>query len=166
MTAIAGLAAKAVVKTAEGGSINAGIWAVFALLVPILGAIILAVIKQWGPWKSGENEGRAADFARLRQDIADLKLVNTNVTARLGTAESTIVWQTVRIGQQDFVIKLMTDELEIVSPGNPIARRVRTLLDQVVPAVAPPPPAMPGDNIDQDAIQAAMVRLHGDEATV
>jgi hypothetical protein len=147
------------IKTASGASINTGIWTLVAIMAPIAGGIILAIIKQWGPWKTGESVGRAADFARLRQDIADLKLVNTDVTTRMAAAESTIVWQTVRLGQQDFVIKMMTDELEVVSPGNLVARRVRTLLDQIVPAVSKPPDPAPATPEDGKAIAAAMARL-------
>lgn len=33
----------------------------------------MAVIKQWGPWKQGDSDARAADFARLRDEIAGLK---------------------------------------------------------------------------------------------
>lgn len=158
---LAAAAAQTAVKTASGGSINAGIWTLVGLIVVTIGTVSVAYIKQWGPWQKNASDDRNADFARLRQDIADLKLVNTNVTARLSVAETTIVWQTVRLGQQDFVIKLMTDELEVVSPGNPVARQVRALLDQVMPAVAPPPSPTPGDLTTQAAIDAAMVRLHG-----
>lgn len=65
--------ADAAVKTANGSSINMGIWGVFALLVPVVGSIILAVIRQWGPWKKGDSDARDADFARLRDEIATLK---------------------------------------------------------------------------------------------
>ncbi|MES3042656.1 hypothetical protein [Sphingomonas faeni] len=161
---LAGAAAQTAIKTAAGGSINTGIWTLVGLIVVALGGVITSIVKQWGPWQKNASDDRAADFARLRQDIADLKLVNTNVTARMSIAETTIVWQTVRLGQQDFVIKLMTDELEVVSPGNAVARQVRTLLDKVAPAVAAPPLATPTEANDAAAIAAAMERLHKAEA--
>lgn len=70
---IAGTVTHAAVKTAAGESINAGIWTLVALCVTTLGGIILAIIKQWGPWKKNESDGRAADFERLRDEIAVLK---------------------------------------------------------------------------------------------
>ena len=65
--------ATAAVKTASGASINTGIWTLVAIMAPIAGGIILAIIKQWGPWKKGESDARAADFKRLRDEIAELK---------------------------------------------------------------------------------------------
>lgn len=124
------------------------------------GAVVLAIIKQWGPWQRGASDGRDADFARLRNDITDLKEANVDVAARLTAAELTIAWQTVRLGQQDFVIKLMTDELEVVSPGNAVARQVRTLLDRVHAGVAVPPVNITPAADDREAIRTTMERLH------
>ncbi|NYD88740.1 hypothetical protein [Sphingomonas melonis] len=73
MTA-AGALAQAAVKTASGESINTGIWTLVALCVTTIGGIVLAIIKQWGPWKKNESDGRAADFERLRDEIAVLKV--------------------------------------------------------------------------------------------
>ncbi|MCW2763397.1 MAG: hypothetical protein JWR85_3598 [Marmoricola sp.] len=163
MTHIAATAADAAIRTTAGASINTGIWTLVGLIVVTIGTVSVAYIKQWGPWQRNASDERASDFARLRKDIDDLKLVNTNVTARLTVAETTIVWQTVRLGQQDFVIKLMTDELEVVSPGNAVARQVRALLDQVMPAVTLPPVPGAAGTTDREAISAAMERLHGVE---
>lgn len=62
-----------VVETVSGSSINTGIWTLVTLLVTTGGGILLAIIKQWGPWKQGDSEARAADFERLRAEIASLK---------------------------------------------------------------------------------------------
>jgi hypothetical protein len=61
--------ADAAVKTANGGSINAGIWTLVGVVVSTLGLVWLAYIKQWGPWRQAESNARDADFARLRSDI-------------------------------------------------------------------------------------------------
>jgi outer membrane murein-binding lipoprotein Lpp len=61
--------AQEVVKTTTGGSINAGIWTLVGVIVTTLGAIVLSIIKQWGPWKKSESEARDADFERLRREI-------------------------------------------------------------------------------------------------
>jgi hypothetical protein len=69
---LAGAAAQTVVKTASGGSISTGIWVLVSLggvAITALGAVIVAWINQWGPWKKGDTEARDADFARLRHDI-------------------------------------------------------------------------------------------------
>jgi len=61
------------VKTANGSSINGGIWTIVAILVTSLTAVWVAYIKNWGPWKNADSNGRAADFARLREEIDSLK---------------------------------------------------------------------------------------------
>lgn len=66
---IAAVEAAPVVETAAGGSIRTGIWALVALMVPAVGAILLAIVKEWGPWKKVDSEARAADFTRLREEI-------------------------------------------------------------------------------------------------
>jgi hypothetical protein len=71
---VAGSLAQAAVKTASGESINTGIWTLVAVIVPTIGGIIWAMIKHWGPWKKNESDGRAADFERLRDEIAVLKV--------------------------------------------------------------------------------------------
>jgi len=65
--------ATAAVKTTTGGSINAGIWTLVGVIVTTIGAVLLAVIKQWGPWRRDASLDRNADFERLRAEIADLK---------------------------------------------------------------------------------------------
>lgn len=65
--------ADAAVKTANGGSINAGIWTLVGVVVVALCGVATAIIKQVGPWKKGDSDARDADFARLRDEIATLK---------------------------------------------------------------------------------------------
>jgi uncharacterized protein YlxW (UPF0749 family) len=57
------------VRTAAGGSINAGIWTLVGVVVTTVGVVAVAYIKQWGPWKRIASEERADDFGRLRNDI-------------------------------------------------------------------------------------------------
>jgi hypothetical protein len=70
---LAGTAAQAVVKTATGSSINAGIWTLVGVIVTTIvttiGLVWVAYIKQLGPWKKVANDARDADFTRLRLDI-------------------------------------------------------------------------------------------------
>lgn len=63
---------KAVVRTAAGHSIEAGIWTLVGVVVTTVGVVLVAYIKQWGPWKKQESDERAADFTRLREEIVSL----------------------------------------------------------------------------------------------
>lgn len=81
---IAAVDAAPLVETAAGGSIRAGIWAMVALMVPAVGAILLAMVKEWGPWKKADSEARAADFTRLRDEILTL---NGRIEKLEGAAE-------------------------------------------------------------------------------
>src|SRR3546814_15633527 len=56
------------------------------------------------------------------------------IAARLTKAEATIAAQAVRLGQQEFVLKLVITELDRVDPGNAVAKQARVLLEQVQPA--------------------------------
>ena len=73
ITPVAVKTAEAVVQTASGQSIERGMWTLVVVVVTTVGAIWLAYIKQWGPWKQADSEARAADFERLRAEIASLK---------------------------------------------------------------------------------------------
>lgn len=70
---LAGTAVQAAVRTANGASISNGVWTLVGVVVTTVGLIATAIIKQWGPWKRDESDGRAADFERLRAEIASLK---------------------------------------------------------------------------------------------
>jgi hypothetical protein len=70
---LAGAAAQTAIKTASGGSINTGIWTLVGIAITAICGVWIAYIKQWGPWKQGDTDARAADFARLRAEIDGLK---------------------------------------------------------------------------------------------
>jgi hypothetical protein len=70
---LAGAAAQTAIKTASGGSINTGIWTLVGIAITAMCGVWIAYIKQWGPWKQGDTDARAADFARLRAEIDGLK---------------------------------------------------------------------------------------------
>ena len=70
---VAGSLAQAAVKTASGESISNGVWTLVGVVVVALCGVATAIVKQWGPWKKNESDGRAADFERLRDEIAVLK---------------------------------------------------------------------------------------------
>src|SRR3546814_2268131 len=46
------------------------------------------------------------------------------IAARLTKAEATIAAQAVRLGQQEFVLKLVITELDRVDPGNAVAKQI------------------------------------------
>ncbi len=65
--------AAAMIRTAQGGSISAGVWTLVGVIVTTIGLIAVAVIKQKGPWAKAASDDRAADFVRLREEIRDIK---------------------------------------------------------------------------------------------
>ena len=86
-------AAKVAARTTEGGSINAGIWTLVAVVISTFGIIAVAFIKQWGPWKKVNIDARLADFGRLRDDIDKLnarieKLESLVTTANRDAADA------------------------------------------------------------------------------
>lgn len=125
---IAAQVAGAAVKTANGASISTGIWT----LVGIVASGTLAALAAWmrfGPtWKKTEQDGANKLRDEMWKDIANLKLAKEDQSRRLTIAETTIAAQTIKLGQQAFVINLVLDELERVNPGNTIARQARMLL--------------------------------------
>ncbi len=66
-------AAEAVVQTTSGQSIERGMWTLVGLVVTTIGVVWVSYIKNWGPWKQADSAARAADFERLRAEIASLK---------------------------------------------------------------------------------------------
>lgn len=72
--------AAAAVKTAAGGSISAGIWTLVGLVITVAGTVLVAIVKEWGPWKRTDSDARAADFARLREEIASQKRAHREET--------------------------------------------------------------------------------------
>jgi hypothetical protein len=134
-TAIAGLIAR---STASG----------WVLCVLALGGVIqlsrllvlqrpkMAELNQQGEdrARTGEEKLRSEmrnDMADLKVEIAALKADKADVAIRLTRAESDIAGQKVEIGQQRFLLRLVVTELENVSPGNPIAKQARILMDQM-----------------------------------
>lgn len=70
----------------------------------------------------------------MRAEIDALKAAKAVFERRLTTAEGLIATQTVRLGQQEFVLKLVITELDRVDPGNAVAKQAKILLEQVQPA--------------------------------
>lgn len=85
---IAALATHAAVKTAAGGSINAGVWTLVGVVVTACSVVVVAFIKQWGPWKNSDSAAREADFARLRSEIAEQKARTDKLEARVERADA------------------------------------------------------------------------------
>lgn len=100
-------------------------------------------------WLTGRWDARAAriDAQDAKVDLqwqqireateARAETLTKDVTAlaeRLTAAEAKIAAQTVRLGQQEFVLKLVITELDRVDPGNTVAKQARILLEQVQPA--------------------------------
>ena len=124
------------VKTASGQSI-------FHTLLAILGAILIAMIVTWRVWLKGAPERAAAQTAadavksdgeeqmrkEMWEEIATLKLRDEEKGRRISMAEARIAGQTVRLGQQAFVITMLLDEIERLSPGNTIARSAKALIN-------------------------------------
>ena len=75
--------------------------------------------------------------SEMWKDIEALKLSKEDTSRRLTLAEARVAGQTVQIGQQRFVLMLVIDELERVSPGNSVARQARVMLREVQPAAMP-----------------------------
>ncbi len=120
---------------------------------------LLCVIGVFGIWrlyvigrpKMRELEIGADEQVRdeLWKEINDLKRGRINDGRRLTINETHIAAQTIRLGQQEFVLKLVINELERVSPGNEVARQARMLLDQVQPAAFVMPPEPDGDLVER-----------------
>lgn len=97
-------------------------------LPPVKRLTALGIWIKWGPtWKKTEQDGEGRLRDEMWKDIANLKLAKEDTSRRLTIAETTIAAQTIKLGQQAFVINLVLDELERVNPGNTIARQARML---------------------------------------
>lgn len=62
--------AEAVVETAAGGSIKAGVWT--GVVVAALG-LLAVIVRQWGPWMTIAQGGRRADIEGMGRRIAELE---------------------------------------------------------------------------------------------
>jgi hypothetical protein len=63
-------AAEAVVQTAAGGSIRAGVWT--GVILAAIGVVSL-VVRQWGPWQIIARDTRRADMEGMGKRIAELE---------------------------------------------------------------------------------------------
>lgn len=114
--------------------------AIFALLGTIITTLLGGGVL--GMWIKTRAEMKAAQTARVKvdmdgeerlraemwKDIEALKVSKENMSRRLTAAETKLVEQSVELGQHRFLIKLVTDELDRVSPGNPVAKQARDML--------------------------------------
>ena len=53
-----------------------GIWTavgVWVAAITVIGGLLTAIVKQWGPWRKQASDERDADFARLREDVREAK---------------------------------------------------------------------------------------------
>lgn len=111
--------------------------ALIALINVVISGSAVAWIRSRGAWLKNEADADAKLRNEMWRDIAQLKISNEDKGKRLTAAEQKIATQTVQIGQQRFILALLTDELERVSPGNSYARQARVLLDVIQPDAMP-----------------------------
>jgi hypothetical protein len=98
-----------------------------------IGAAIVAWIKNRGGWRKIDIDAEERMRAEMWKDIESLKQSKDAQSRRMTIAEAQIAGQTIQIGQQRFVLTLVIDELERVSPGNSVARQARVLLREILP---------------------------------
>jgi hypothetical protein len=120
----------------HGVSISAILLGVLNVLA---GGSIVAWIRSRGGWKKAEIESEEKIRGEMWNDIAALKLAKEGQSRRLTIAEAQIAGQTIQIGQQRFILTLVIDELERVSPGNSVARQARILFRDIQPQAMPAP---------------------------
>lgn len=108
--------------------------AIFSLINLILGGgVVVAWIKNRGPWRKIAVEADEQLRSEMWKDIEALKLSKDAQSRRMTVAEAQITGQAIQIGQQRFILTLVIDELERVSPGNTVARQARVLLRDILP---------------------------------
>lgn len=123
---------------------NAGIWAVVGGM--IAGAIswIIRMRPKMTELRMNENaqlrEERRQDYKQLKSDYVSLKSELEALKAseagrdhRLALMEQYSAASTLRFGQLEFVFRMVMDELEQISPNNPVARRATDLLAALMP---------------------------------
>lgn len=123
--------ASAVMKTAAGKSISDGVWTLVGLVIVTIGTVAVAYIKGWGPWREKEIAADEKLRDEMWKDIAELKLSKQDQGRRLTMAETKLAEQESQIGQLRFLVRLLNNELERVSPGNTIAKEVRLVMDNL-----------------------------------
>jgi len=147
LAATAAAVAKVGMKTANGQSIEHGIWVLVILIAS-------GMIGAWRIWlknaperlaakaaaeaasaaarlaaETADRTGEAQLRSEMWKDIEKLKQAKEDQSRRLTMAETQIAGQTIRLGQQAFVITMLLDEIERISPGNTIARSARALIN-------------------------------------
>lgn len=75
-----------------------------------------------------ESDSETQLRQEMWKDIEALKLSKEDQSRRLTLAETRLIEQSVELGQHRFLLKLVTDELDRVSPGNPVAKQAREML--------------------------------------
>lgn len=103
------------------------------------GGAVVAWIRNRGTWKKDEAENEGRLRTEMWKDIEKLKQAKDTQSRRLTVAEAQIAGQTIQIGQQRFILTLVIDELERVSPGNSVARQARVLFRDIQPQAMPQP---------------------------
>lgn len=101
------------------------------------GGIATVWIKNRAAYRTADADADQKLRSEMWRDIEALKLSKDDVSRRLTLAEAKIASQTIQLGQQRFVLVLVIDELERVSPGNVVARQARVLLRDIQPAAIP-----------------------------
>jgi hypothetical protein len=109
------------------------------LLNVFAGGAVVAWIRSRGGWKKAEIDSDAKIRDEMWKDIEKLKQAKDTQSRRLTVAEAQIAGQTIQIGQQRFILTLVIDELERVSPGNSVARQARVLFRDIQPQAMPYP---------------------------
>lgn len=97
------------------------------------GGAVAAWIKSRAPMRKIDLDADERLRSEMWKDIESLKQSKDAQSRRLTIAEAQIAGQTIQIGQQRFVLTLVIDELERVSPGNSVARTARLLLRDILP---------------------------------
>jgi hypothetical protein len=106
--------------------ILAGVWTIASVA-------IVTLIKTWPTLKKlamDENAllraDRRADYKELRREVDIMKL-RSEIVERHSTAVD------VRMGQLEFIIGMVLDELESESPGNAVAKKAREMFGRLYP---------------------------------
>lgn len=121
--------------TVQGWTASTYILAIIALM----NAGLITWLKMRGGWKKNELDADEKLRSEMWKDIEALKVSKEAQSRRITLAETRIQGQAIEIGQLRFVLKLLNDEIETVSPGNVIARQCRELLRNIQPSAMPSP---------------------------
>jgi hypothetical protein len=117
----------------------AGIWGILGIAVATAFRVWPA-IKQLSMDESAQlRADRRADYAQLKADMEALKASDAAKETRIAAAETHCAAVTLRIGQLEFVFRMVMDELEAISPGNDVARRAKELIAALMPIETPGP---------------------------